>query len=528
MYRMFHMYQCISACCCLVWFAAPAFPQAAPLPQSAVEKQRKISDAAYYRKWLAEDVGYIATDEERTAFKALLTDAAREQFAQQFWRRRDPTPDTVENEYREEYYRRLAYANEQFATNIPGWKTERGIVYIKYGPPDERTVPGGANGGVPYERWLYHYMENFFAPNVEIEFVDATGSGDFRVLLDPPEREALLGPGGAAQAWCKQVGPCKPTQHFQNTATGFRLVMMQGTEAVGPPKMNVKLPPAPVAKFQDLEAAVNAAAKSDLLPMKVQTDFIPVTGSSVLSNITIQFDRKDLQFKQKGEISSAAVNLYARVTSLSHRPATWFEDVVSVDIPTNVPQQPLSGAATYLKSVPLQPGRYRLDIAAKDTVSGKTTSFETTLEVPLLESARLGRSSLILADQLEQVPSANNFGSPFVIGASKVRPRVGANFKREETLGIYLQVYNFQTGGKTEKADGTVEYAITRTGSGKKVFELTEQVSAISGGASQVVIQKSLPLRDLGIGPGQYTLKIKVADKRRNQTVEPSATFTVT
>ena len=525
---MYSMYQRTSVFCCLVCFAVPAFPQTAPHPQTALEKQRKISDAAYYRKWLNEDVGYIATDEERTAFKALLTDAAREQFVEQFWRRRDPTPDTVENEYREEYYRRLAYANEQFATNIPGWKTERGIVYIKYGPPDERTVQGGANGGVPYERWLYHYMENFFVPNVEIEFVDATGSGDFRALLDPPEREALLGPGGAAQAWCIQVGPCKPT--LRDQVSGVRIglpVMMQGTEPVGPPKMNVKLPPPPVAKFQDLEAAVNAAAKSNLLPMKVQTDFIPVTGSSVLSNITIQFDRKDLQFKEKGEIVTAAVNLYARVTSLSHRPATWFEDVVSVDIPAGGLQQPVPGAAIYSKSVPLQPGHYRLNIAAKDTVSGKTTSFETTLEVPLLESARLGRSSLILADQLEQVPSANNFGSPFMIGASKVRPRVGANFKREETLGMYLQVYNFQTDGKTQKADGTVEYVITRTGSSEKVFEFSEQVSAISGGASQVVIEKLLPLRSLGIRPGQYTLKIKVVDKRSNQTLTPSATFTV-
>jgi hypothetical protein len=105
---------------------------------------------------------------------------------------------------------------------------------------------------------------------------------------------------------------------------------------------------------------------------------------------------------------------------------------------------------------------------------------------------------------------------------------VGANFRREETLGMYLQVYNFQTDGTTQKADGTVEYAISRTGSSETVFEFTEQVSAISGSASQVVIEKLFPLRSLGIGPGQYTLKIKVVDKRRNQTLTPSATFTVT
>ncbi len=487
---MHHQYRWILAFCLSVCFSAPA------LPQTTGARQRKGLDTAYYKKWLTEDVSYIISAEERTAFKLLLTDAAREQFVDQFWRRRDPTPDTVENEYREEYYRRLAYANEQFAEGIAGWKTDRGHVYIKYGPPDERAqARGGTAGVVPYERWHYRYMGNF-STNVDLEFVDAAGSGEFRLNLDPPVREALLAPRGA--------------------------------EGVALPRLSLKLQPAPVTKFQDLEAAVNAASKINLLPMKVQTDFIPVTGSSVLSSITIQFDRKDLQFQQKGEVSSAAVNLYARITSLSRRPATWFEDVISVDVPTSKMQEAVRGAASYNTRVPLQPGRYRLNIAAKDTVSGKTTSFETMLNVPMLESQGLGRSSLILADQLEQVPTdtGNNFGSPFVIGASKVRPRVGATFKREEKLGMYMQVYNFQTDGKLQKADGTVEYVITKAGSDEKVFGFQEDVSAISGGASQVVVEKLLPLQ--GFEPGQYTLKIKVVDKRRNQTLTPSATFTVT
>lgn len=487
---MDHEYPWISAFCLFVCFAAPAFPQ------TARERQRKGLETAYYQKWLTEDVSYIISAEERTAFKSLPTDAAREQFVEQFWRRRDPTPDTAGNEYREEYYRRLAYANEQFAAGVPGWMTDRGHIYIKYGPPDEREQVHGIAGAVPYERWHYRYLDNF-SPNVDLAFVDATGSGEFRLNLDPPIREALLG-----------LGP-----------------VPKSADVVAPPKMSLKLPP-PVTKFRDLEAAVNAAAKVNLLPMKVQTDFIPVTESSVLSNITIQFDRKDLQFQQKGEISSAAVNLYARITSLSRSPATWFEDVIGVDVPTSKMQQPLPGTAAYSNSVPLQPGRYRLNIAAKDTISGKTTSFETILDVPTLESHGLGRSSLILADQLEQVPSQNIFGSPFVIGALKVRPRVGATFKREEKLGMYLQVYNFQTDGKLQKADGTVEYLITRVGSDQKVFEFQEDVSAISGGASEVVVEKLLPLQSFE--PGQYTLKIKVVDKRRNQTLTPSARFTVT
>ncbi len=228
----------------------------------------------------------------------------------------------------------------------------------------------------------------YFSINVDLEFFDANGSGEFRAVLDPPERAALLGPGGAAQAWCTQMGPCKPTELFQ--ANGTRIgppVMMQGTEPIGPPKMSVKLPPAPVAKFKDLEAAVNSTAKYNLLPMKVRADFIPVTGSSVLSNITIQFERKDLQFKQKGEISTATRQL-VWPGHFHGAPArlNWFEDVVSVDIPDRILQQAVKGASIYQKTLPLQPGRYRLNIAAKDIVGGNTTNFEMVLEVPRLEA----------------------------------------------------------------------------------------------------------------------------------------------
>jgi hypothetical protein len=287
-----------------------------------------------------------------------------------------------------------------------------------------------------------------------------------------------------------------------------------------------KLQAPPAVKFKDLEAAVNSTVKYNLLPMKVRADFIPVTGSSVLSNITIQFERKDLQFKQKQGVSTATVNIYGRITSMARRPVNWFEDVVSVELPSDMLQQGVKGASIYQKTLPLQPGRYRLNIAAKDIVGGNTTNFEMVLEVPRLEDDQLGQSSLILADQLEKVPTKSIGTGQFVIGTSKVRPRMDDTFKRAEKLGIYLQLYNFEPDEKTKKPDGTVEYVITKKGSEEKVFEYSEAISAITGGASQVVIEKLLPLQSLE--PGQYTLRLKVVDKKRNQTLTPSATFTVT
>ena len=165
--------------------------------QDPSEKPRKVKEELKkaYKDWLDKDVAYIITDEERRAFKKLETDDEREHFIEEFWRRRDPDPDTDENEYREEYYERIAYANEHYASGIPGWKSDRGRIYIMYGKPDEKeTHPsggfynresyegGGTTSTYPFERWFYRYLPGI-GSGIEIEFVDPTGSGDDDFLI---------------------------------------------------------------------------------------------------------------------------------------------------------------------------------------------------------------------------------------------------------------------------------------------------------------------------------------------------------
>jgi GWxTD domain-containing protein len=495
-----------------------------------------------YKKWLDEDVVYIITDEEKKAFKQLQTDEEREQFIEQFWLRRDPTPDTEENEFREEHYRRIAYANEHFASGIPGWKSDRGRIYIEYGPADEiESHPsggsyerpyeegGGTTSTYPFEKWRYRYIEGI-GNDINIEFVDTTMSGEYHMTMDPSEKDALLYVPGAGLTMAEQMGMADKNQRFQRT-DGTHL----GTGSMPlPESMNeftrietfAKLQAPPAIKYKDLEAAVNSTIKYNLLPMKVQADYIPVTGSSVLTNITIQFERKDLQFKQKEGVSIATVNLYGRITTMSGRPVTYFEELVEVPIPTEMLQQAMTGVNIYQKQLPLKPGRYRLNIAAKDVVGGNMTSYPMALDVPHLDEDTLGASSLILADLIEKVPTKNIGVGQFVIGTTKVRPRMGDSFKRDEKLGIYVQLYNFEVDETTKKPNGTVDYEITKNGSNEKVFEYSEPVSSLPGGASQVTVEKILPLKDLA--PGTYTLKMKVTDKVRNQTVTPTATFTIT
>jgi hypothetical protein len=283
----------------------------------------------------------------------------------------------------------------------------------------------------------------------------------------------------------------------------------------------------PAVKFKDLEAQVNSKITFNILPITVRADFIRMTNSTVMTYITIQMEKQDLQFKQQEGVARATVNIYARITSMSRRVVNVFEHPVTIEAPAELLEQAAKGRALYQNAVPLAPGSYRLNVVAKDLVGGNMNNYELALNVPRYDEERLGMSSIILADQIEKVPTKNIGSGMFVIGTSKVRPRLGDTFNRDEKLGLYLSLYNFEPDEKTQKPDGTIEYEVIKNDDNKQVFTFSEEASALpNASANQVTIEKLLPLKTLE--PGKYTIKMKVTDRRRNQTLTPIATFTVT
>jgi GWxTD domain-containing protein len=513
------------------------------------KQKRKAEDrlrkelSSPYAKWLDEEVRWIISDEERTAFKRLQTDDEKQAFIEQFWLRRDPTPDTEENEFKEEHYRRIAWANDRFASGIPGWKTDRGQIYIKFGPPDENdshtsggpgerdiSEGGGETTFFPYERWRYRYLE-CCGSDVTIEFVDPSMTNEYHITMDPSEKDALARVPGAGLTLYEQLGLADKSERFTRTdgtllGTGSQPLqanMDQFTRL----EQYTNLQKAPGIKFKDLESLVQSTIKYNLLPMKVRMDYFPITGSTVLTNLTIQFERKDLQYKQKEGVSEAAVNIFAKIETLTRRQVIRpIEEVVSIPpVPTEMLEQASKGSAIYQKQISLVPGVYRLTVAAKDTVSGNTTTYEQRLDVPHFDDDQLAMSSLVLADTIEKLPTTSIGTGQFVIGASKVRPRVNGKFRRDEKVGIYLQVYNFELDQLTHKPDGEVQYEVTKNGTNEKVFDFSEDLTQLTGGAAQMIIEKLLPLQNFA--PGDYTLKMKVIDKKRNETLSPTATFTV-
>ena len=516
--------------------------------QQRQESLQKELEGAY-KKWLQEDVGYIITDEERRVFRNLQNDEEREQFIEQFWLRRSPDPESLANDYKEEHYRRIAYANQHFASGIPGWKADRGRIYIMYGPPDEieahpsgghyqRPIEegGGSTSTFPFEVWRFRYIEGV-GQNVELEFVDPTMTGEYRMTIDPSEKDALLYIPGAGLSQMEEMGLASKVDRFTRT-DGTRLPkrMIDSSPGAGYATStryggefdrlallaNISKPP--VVKFKDLEEIISTNIRFNLLPFQVRSDYVKVTEDTVLTALTVSLKNKDISFQDTGGVQHAVVNIFGRVTTLTRRVVQTFEDTITLDIPASLLEQTLSKPSVYWKSIPLRPGLYRLSLALKDINSGNTGTMELRLEVPKFEEGLLASSSLILADLIEKVSTKRIGLGPFVIGGTKVRPAVAEAFRRDQTLGIYFQVYNLKADPGGSKPAGTIQYSLQKNN--QSVWQLEEDAAQLpEASPAQVVVEKQMPLASLD--PGRYTLKITVTDKITKQSISPTAEFTL-
>jgi GWxTD domain-containing protein len=476
----------------------------------------------------------------------LSNDEERDQFIEAFWQRRDPTPDTEENEFKEEHYARIAYANEHFAAGIPGWKSDRGRIYIVFGKPDEiESHPsggsyerpmeegGGETSTYPFEQWRYRYLEGI-GQEIIIEFVDTCMCGDYHMTIDRSEKDALKYTPNAGLTLYEQMGMASKTSRF----TGGGLEQLgQGpfnndlqTKQFDRLETFAKLNRAPAVKFKDLEEIVTHKINVNLMPFDVRADFVKVTSDTVLVPVTIQIKNRDVTFQNKDGIERGTVNIFGRVTTLTGRVAQTFEDTVQVDVPVELLPQTAENSSIYWKALPLKPGRYRFDIVVKDVNGDRKGSWSHGVLVPEFSDDRLSNSTLIVADQMEAVAAKNVGTGNFVIGTTKVRPRVPpsdgkpVSFKRNQKLNFWMQVYNLTVDEKTHKASATFEYNVTDANN-KAVIHTVESTDTMGNVGDQVTLQKTLSAANLQ--PGLYKIQIKVNDNVSKQTVDPSVTFAV-
>jgi len=510
------------------------------------ERKKKEELKSVYKNWLEQDVSYIITDEERKAFKALKTDEERDQFIEQFWLRRDPDPDTPENEYKEQYFERIQYANEKFTSGIAGWRTDRGRIYIMFGKPDElESHPaggqyerpswegGGSTSTYPFETWWYRYIEGI-GSDIEIEFVDPSGSGEYRIARSPDEKDALLYTPNAGLTLAESLGMSDKADRITGIGNSSGRQMFGGRAKDQPfekLQLLADLQRAPAIKFPDLQVKADLPEiASDILPFSVRTDFFRIGAESVATSFTMQFDHADLAFKNQGGVYSGQVNIYARLTGLSGRRAGNFEDVVQT---TRYSEDQLSvGQAqrsVYQKNVVLPPGRYKIDVVSRDIVSGKTGILHHSFEVPRYQEKQFATSTLILASSIEPLDNRAIPAGQFIIGRYKVRPFVSAVYKPGQNLALFLQVYDADMDQATLQPALRVEYSVSK--GGQEILHIIEdgktKMGLIDMKGQQLIIARAIPLQDKLAEPGTYTVTAKITDLVSQKVVMPEARYTV-
>ncbi len=519
----------------------PDIPQNQKLSKEQKQKMKKTLKELEgpYKTWLNEDVVYIISPEERTEFLQLNTNEEREQFIEAFWLRRSTNPDLPDNDFKEEHYRRIAYANEHFASGIPGWKTDRGRIYIIWGPPDEiESHPtggtwdrpmeegGGSTTTYPWETWRYRYLEGI-QENVILEFVDPTSSGEYHLTMDPSEKDALLHVPGAGLSLLESMGLASKTCRFTRSDGTNLPTALGGTpsslEEFNRLELYAKVQRPPQVKYKDLEAIVTSRMVRDSLKFEYRTDFLKVTSDTVLVPISVQIPNNQLSFKDKDGVHSAEMNIFGRVSSLTGKVVQTFEDSVMKDYPDSLFAMAVKQQSIYQKSLPLRPGLYRLDLVIKDVSSGNVGAINTRLAVPRYDEDKLEASSLILADQIEHVPAKQIGTGQFVLGSSKVRPKLDASFTTADKMGIYLQVYNLKPDEKTHKSDASFVYTVKR--GDQQVMQFKENSADMKQTGEQVTIERLLPLATLA--PGKYTLEISATDKLAQTTISRTADFSI-
>lgn len=511
-------------------------------------KLKKELMSKEHQNWLNQDVTYIITDEERKAFKQLSNEEERDKFIESFWDRRNPNPDSEDNEFKDEHYRRIEYANDHYAAGVPGWKTDRGRIYIVYGAPDEiqshpaggpyeRPIEegGGETSTYPFEVWRYRHLDNI-GEQVEIEFVDDCMCGAYEMTMDRSKKDALLMVPGAGLTMYEQMGMASKTDRFngnnmERLGVGPNEMADMQSKEFDRMEQFFKLNQAPPVKFKDLDEIVRSKITYNAMPFDVRTDFVKITNDTVLVPVTIQLRNRDITFVDKDGVEHGVVNIFGRFTSISGKVAQTFEDPVAADVPSELLAREAENYKVYWKAVPLRPGRYKLDLVVKDVNGDRVGTWSRGIIVPDFSDEKLANSSLIVADDVEPVPTTNVGTGMFVIGTTKVRPRVApadgkpAVFKRGQKVNFWMQVYNLSVDDKTHKPSATFEYDIVNAATNKEIVHAIDSSDKMGNVGEQVTLHKAVASANLD--PGVYRIQIKVSDNISKQTLGPSATFAV-
>jgi GWxTD domain-containing protein len=500
----------------------------------------------YYKHWMEEDVLYIITPDEKKVFKDLKNDEERESFIEDFWNRRNPDRRSGGyNVFKEEHYRRIAYSNEHFASGIPGWKTDRGRVYIMYGKPDQleshptggyyvrTTSEGGGNTSTyPFEKWWYRHIDGI-GDDIEIEFVDQSQGGEYRIAMSADEKDALLHVPDVGLTTAEEQGLIKkedraglnPTYWNDYENPGVAVLRSKDTPFSRMEQyFNIQRPPE--IKFEDLKALVTTHVSYNNLPYEVRTDHMKLSSEKALVPITLEINNKELQFKRTQELNRAVVNVYGIVTGLNNYVKAEFEEEIEIVYSDEEFERGKNNRSEYQKIVALAPGqRYKVDLVVKDVNSKTIGAKSLGVSIPKYDDSTLQLSTIILANVISQAPVSASQLDEYVIGDLKILPNVKNEYTAEQDLKAYVQVYNAAIDQTNLKPSMDVTHTVKKDGKVVEVYQDNSGKSIQLFSGIRTVILKLIPLK--GLPAGNYTLELEVNDNITNRKASTSTNFII-
>jgi hypothetical protein len=386
---------------------------------------------------------------------------------------------------------------------------------------------GGSTSVYPFETWFYRHLPGV-GSGIEIEFVDPTGTGEYRIARSPDEKDAMLHIPGAGLTLAEQLGLGNksdrvarygsfgytgPWARVQDSPFEYLERISQLSKA---PSVNSQLEKSLLAESS------TGAVEDDPLRFDLRIDFFKQDEGRVVTAFTVQTENRELSFKDVGGIQTARLNIFGRVTSVAGRKVASFEDPVTTVATVEDLEAKRDQKSAYQRLVALTPGTYKIDMIVRDVTSGKQHVASHGFTVPKYDSKLLATSTIVLAARLHGLEGQPPVGM-FTIGNYKVIPNVSGTFKRGQEVGIYAQIYNAGIDQTTLRPSVDVEYALVKDG--KDVFRQTEDWQGLSDAGQRLTLARLLPTDQLT--PGNYEIAIRIRDRVSGQTLTPVSKFTV-
>jgi len=484
-----------------------------------------------YKKWLEEEAVYIITPKERQVFLSLGTDRERDIFIEAFWKQRDPTPNTPENEFRTEHYRRIKYANERFGreTATAGWRTEMGRIYIMLGEPKQITKLENESEIYPTQVWFYQGMDEYGLPSAfNVVFFKKYNAGDY-ILYSP------IKDGARSLMWNYNGDPADYMSAYRTLANinpdlatiSVSLIPNEMTLGATPSMASdlliySKIPAAPTFKVSDSYAEKLLAYKDiidvDYTANYIENDFLAdvFIGPKNTAYVHYLIEPRRLSFEQYGDKFTAILEVNGTVVDNQNTLVYQFEKRLPIEMNSSQIDSLKSKLFSFQDIFPLVPGKYKLNVLVKNTVSKEFTTFETSLNVPPPGTPWM--SDIILANTVDRNPKQGVQIKPFSFKGALLRPSPRNDFLQTDIMTAYIQ---FQGLNQKLKDEASIEFTLIR--GDKPVKTISKKLNDYTDPGN---IIEDFELKD--VVPDYYFLQVVLLDSASQPLLSKKENFYIT